>query len=112
MDSTILFQNEVMNGILIDISSTKAIAKEWIFQKTVTGLQSLTNLVIQMDLTSDLTMVSSLFCVPDINDNTNEVLLSSSMLPYEAGRFVMIFSILEKDNTFIVKLRVKGPTET
>ena len=104
MDSTILFQNEVMNGILVDISSTKAIAKRMNFPKdsywfTVLEESCNTN---GFDFGFDHSII--FICVPDINDNTNEVLLSSSMLPYEAGRFVMIFSILEKkDNTFIVK---------
>lgn len=104
MDPTILFQNEVMNGILVDISSTKAIAKRMNFPKdsywfTVLDESCNTN---GFDFGFDHSII--FICVPDINDNTNEVLLSSSMLPYEAGRFVMIFSILEnKDNTFIVK---------
>lgn len=100
---TIIFTNEIMNGVLVDISSTHATANRINLPKDSYWFsvlyESCNKDGFDFGFDKDLIIIFA----PSIrNDTNNEVLLSSTMLPYETGDFVMIFSILEKQDDIII----------
>lgn len=96
MESSIIFSNEPMNGVLVEIGPTHATAKRINLPKDSYWFSVLYESCKTTGFEFSFDKEILIICSPIIsNDTNNEVLLSSAMLPYE-GDFFMFFSILEK----------------